>query len=98
MHRRRPVAVAIEKRAADSAVEDALERLVIGLRTPFANQFVAFLEAADAESFVVRRTTSEAAAVGRVGFLDAFHFRANATTSGKNAWKCGSSCARESIR
>ena len=71
VHRRGPVAVAIEERAADSAVEDAVELLVIRLRAPFANQIVAFLEASDAKAFVVRGTASEAAVIGRVGFLNA---------------------------
>src|SRR6266849_8500417 len=94
VHRGGPVAVTIEERAADAAVENSFERLVIWLGFPFTNQLVALLETADAQALVVRRTASEAEIVGRVGFLNAFHFRENATTSGKNAWKCRSSSSR----
>src|SRR5438309_9716323 len=73
MHRRRPVAVAVEECAADAAVEDALERLVIWLRFPLAYQLIAVDETPDPQSFVIRRTTSEAAVVRGVSLLHALH-------------------------
>jgi hypothetical protein len=71
--RRGPVAVAIEERAADSAVQDAVERLVVRLRAPFADQGVAFDEAPDAQSPLVGRPATEALVLRRVPFLQALH-------------------------
>jgi hypothetical protein len=71
--RRGPVAVAIEQRAADSAVQDAVERLVMRLRAPFANQIVAFHKAPDAQSPIVCRSATEALVLRRVPFLQAVH-------------------------
>ena len=85
MNGRRPIAVTIEEGAADAAVQDSVEGLMMRLWTPFANQLIAFSKAANAKSHLVRRTAAEAAVVRRVGFLKALaHFFANATTSGKN--------------
>src|SRR6476619_5620078 len=95
---RGPVAVAIEERAADAAVEDAVEGLVMRLRRPLANELVALLEALDPQTFVICGSASEAMVVGRVGVLNAFHFAENATTSGKKSWKRRSSSMRESAR
>src|SRR5579872_4404856 len=73
MHRRGPVAVAIQKRAADAAVEDAVEGLMMRLGTPLANELVAFGEAANAKTFRVGRPASEALIVRCVSFLNALH-------------------------
>src|SRR5437870_2670565 len=97
-HRCGPVTVAIEERAANASVEDAVEGLVLRAGPPFAHQLVALFEAANAQSLVVGRPASEAAIVRRVGFLNGFHRRANATTSGKKSWKRRSSSGRESTR
>src|SRR2546430_4552449 len=97
MHRRRPVAVAVEERTADSAVEDAVERLMVRLRPPLANELAAIFEASNPQSLVVGRSAAEAAVIRGVSLLNAFHLRENATTSGKKSWKRRSSSARESI-
>ena len=97
--------MAVEQRAADAAVEDVVERGVVRLGRPGADELVAFLEAADAQPFVIGRPAAEAAIVRRVGFLDALfahRFLCEgddiATTSGKNASKRRCSSARESSR
>src|SRR5206468_9528873 len=73
VHGRGPVAVAVEQRAADAAVEDVVERGVVRLGRPGADELVALLEAADAQPFVVGRPAAEAAVPRRVGLLNAFH-------------------------
>jgi len=70
--RGRPVAVTVEQRADDAAVEDVIERGVMRLRRPVANEFVPLAEAADAQAFVIGRPAAEAAVLRRVRFLDAF--------------------------
>src|SRR5436853_5829551 len=62
---RGPVAVAIEECAADTAIEHPVEGLMVRLRTPFANEVIAFGKAANAKSFVVRRSATEASIVRR---------------------------------
>src|ERR1700686_985775 len=100
MDRRRPVAVAVEQRAADAAVEDAVEGLVVRLGVPLADDGVPFLEAADAQALLVGGSAAEALVLRRVGLLKALgHDRDDiAMTCGKNSAKSGSSCARESVR
>src|SRR5690349_21380747 len=49
VHGRGPVAVAVQESAADAAVENVVESLVVRLGRPGANQLVAILEAADAQ-------------------------------------------------
>src|SRR5437762_8037136 len=73
--RGRPVAVAIEKRAADAAVQDAFERLVVRLRPPLGHDLAAVAghEALDAEPLLVGRTAAEAAVLRSVSVLQAFH-------------------------
>src|ERR1043165_4174654 len=97
MHRRGPVAVTVEKRAANTAVENAVECLMVRLGVPFADEVAVLFEAADAKALVIGRTASEAPVVRRVRLLNAFHPR-NRMTSAKNARKCRSSSLRESAR
>src|SRR4051794_27708982 len=63
--------MAIEQRADDAAVQDVVERGVMRLRRPVADEFVALAEAADAKAFLVRRSAPETAILRRVRFLDA---------------------------
>src|SRR6266542_4136627 len=98
VHRRGPVAVAIEQRAADAAIENAVEGLMMRLRPPLADQLLSLGEASDAQPFVICRTAAEAAVVRCIRFLNALHLFANAITSGKKSWKRRSSSTRESIR
>src|SRR5438045_2559680 len=98
MHRRGPVAVAVEERAADSAVEDAVECLMVRLGPPLANELAAIFETLYPQSFFICRAAAEAAVIRGVHLLNAFHLPENATTSGKKSWKRRSSSARESIR
>src|SRR5205823_5968124 len=72
---RRPVRVAIEERAADPAVQDAGERLVMRLRLPFGDEFVAGFEAPDAEAAIVRGAAAEADVLRGVALLQANLFR-----------------------
>src|SRR5690606_8392806 len=68
---RGPVAVAVEQRADDPAVQHPGECLVVRLRRPLAHQFLALDEAAQAETLLVGRTAAEAHVVLRVAFLQA---------------------------
>src|SRR5216684_3310041 len=71
-HRRRPVAVAVQQRADDAAVQDVVERRVMRLRRPVADELVPLANAADTQPFVVRRPAPEAAVLRSPRFLDAF--------------------------
>ena len=44
---RRPIAMAIEQRADDAAIQDSLERFVFFLWLPFRDDFAVFLETPD---------------------------------------------------
>ena len=69
----RPVAVAIEQRADDAAIQDAGKRLVFRLRFPFRHDLVASCvpssETADAQAFRVGWSAAETGVVRRVFFL-----------------------------
>ena len=69
---RGPVAMAIEQRADDSAVQDSGKRLVFLLRLPFSNDLAVFDEAANMQTLAVRWTATEAGILGSVLFLKRF--------------------------
>src|SRR5437763_11444175 len=73
MYGRCPFAVAVEQRADDAAVEHVVERGVVRLRRPRANELVALFEAADAQPFLVGRAAAEATVLWCVGLLNALH-------------------------
>src|SRR5205085_10592170 len=65
-----PVAVAVEQRAADAAVQHPRERLVMTLGRPRRDERVALDEAPDAQALHVRGAAAEADAARREAFLD----------------------------
>ena len=65
-----PVAVAVEKRADDAAVEHSRESLVMCRRGPLRDHFVANGEALDVEPEWVRGTAAEAGVGGGVALLE----------------------------
>lgn len=69
VHRRSPVAVAVEQRADDAAAQDVLERLVVFLGLPLRDRLVALGEAANAQPLRVRRTTAKAGVLRGVASL-----------------------------
>ena len=71
--RRGPVAVAVEQRSGDPAVQNPVERLVVPLRPPFRDDFVPFDAALDPEAHLVRGPAPEAAVLRRVPVLQALH-------------------------
>ena len=58
--RGRPVAVAVEQRPEDAAVQHAVEGLVVRLRAPVADDCVALDEALDAQALLVGGPAAEA--------------------------------------
>src|SRR5438874_2846029 len=64
-----PVAMTIEQRANDTAIQNSVERFVFLLRFPFGNHFAIFWKTADMQSFGVRRTAAPAGIIRRVFFL-----------------------------
>ena len=66
---RGPVAVAIEQRADDTAIQDAGKRFIFRLRFPFRYDHVAFRKAADAQAFRVGWPAAPTGVVRRVLFL-----------------------------
>ena len=71
--RRRPVAVAVEKRATDSTVQHSFEREVMLVRRPVANHLVTLDDTLDPKAFLVRGNTSETSIRRRVLVLEVFH-------------------------
>ena len=65
----RPVRVAVEQRAADPAVQHAVEGLVVLLGGPGARALVALGEALDPQSLLVGRAAAEAAVPRGVAIL-----------------------------
>ena len=71
VHRRCPVAVAVEERADDPAVEHPGVGLVVRLRLPSGHQAIPHLVALDPQPLVVGGAAAEAAILRRVTILDA---------------------------
>src|ERR1041384_7775875 len=74
MPRGRPVAVAIEKRTDDPAVQNSGERLVFFFRHPLGHDFIATDEAANVEAVRIRWPTTEAGVLRCVKFLERLGF------------------------
>src|SRR6185369_219177 len=73
--RRRPVAMTVEQRADDAAVEHSVISLVLRARLPLSDDLIAVREAANVQTFWVCRATAEASEIGRECFLNAaVHF------------------------
>ena len=69
MIRRGPVAMAIEQRADDAAIQDSTKRFVFFLRFPFGDQFAVVGETSNMQPIRICRAATEADIVGRVFFL-----------------------------
>jgi hypothetical protein len=65
-----PVAVAIEQRADNAAIQNPGESFVTRLRFPFRDDLRALREAADAQTLRIRRTATPAGIVRRKAFLE----------------------------
>ena len=70
MIRCRPVAMAIEQRADDAAIQDPSKRFVFFLGFPFSDHFAIFWKTSDMQSIWVRRATTPANVVRSVFFLE----------------------------
>lgn len=66
---RGPVAVTIQQRSDDPAVQNAGECFVLLLRLPLRNDFIALSKAANMQSIRIGGTTTKASVVRRVRFL-----------------------------
>ena len=64
-----PVAVAIQQRADDPAIQNARKRFVFFLRRPIGDDFIAPGEAPDVQALEIRRSTTETGVVRRVILL-----------------------------
>ncbi len=65
----RPIAMAIEQRADDAAIQNPLKRFVFFFWSPLCNHFPVFRKAADMQSFGIRRTTTPTGILRCVLFL-----------------------------
>lgn len=72
---RRPVAVTVQERPDDAAVEGSGEGLMMGLGLPFRDDFFPARETANMEPASVGRSTAVTYALRSVGLLQAFHSR-----------------------
>jgi len=66
---RGPIAVAIQQRANDSAIQNARKSLVFFLRRPIGDDFIAMGETHDVKPLGIRRSTPETCVLRRVMFL-----------------------------
>ena len=71
---RRPIAVAIEERPDDAAIQDSGKRFVARLRFPFRDDFFAAHKTANVEALRIRRATPKAGIFRRVFFLEGLRF------------------------
>ena len=70
--RSRPVAMAVEQCADNSAAEHSRKRFLVGFRLPISDHFFALGKAADVQPFFVCRATTKTREPWCVGFLDTF--------------------------
>ncbi len=66
---RRPVAMAIEQRANDTAIQDAGKRFVFFLGFPFSDDFAVFRKTTNTQAVQVRRAATPARIVRGILFL-----------------------------
>ena len=66
---RGPIAMTVEQRADDAAIQHAGKRFVLRLRLPFGNDFAVFGKAADAQTVRIRRAATPTRIFGSVLFL-----------------------------
>ena len=95
---RRPIAVAIEERADNAAVEDARERLVFRFRLPLRHDRVAFREAAEAQPVRVGRAGARKSTVRR---MQPRQGRAGLRAGGRRRprqWRGGAACSCRHVR
>ena len=67
-----PIAMAVEHSARNAATQHSRECLLVALRLPVGNNFIAGREAANVEALFVCGATPKTLQVRRVSFLDAF--------------------------
>ena len=101
---RRPVAMAIEQRPDDPAVEDSLKGLMMRLRDPVGDDFITANKTSQPQAPAIGRSTTKAFVARRECFLQAFlgHFREPIVVSehragrgGKTPWaRCGTPIIR----
>src|ERR1700726_655846 len=76
----RPVAVAIEQRPDDPAIQHSGERFVFRLRFPSGDDFAVLGKTADPQTVRIRRTTTPACILGSVFFLKRFFFHGGSSS------------------
>ncbi len=67
---RRPIAMAIEQRADDAAIQNALKSFVFFLWFPLCNDFAVLRETANVQPIRIRRSATPAGVVWRIFFLE----------------------------
>ena len=76
----RPIAMAIEQRSDDPAVQNAGERFIFQFRFPFRDDFIPVEKTTNVQAIRIRRATTKARVGWRVFFLERlelFHCVAN---------------------
>ena len=71
---RGPIAVAIEQRSDDAAIQDTGKRFVTRFRCPFRHDLAAAHKTADVKTVRIRRSTPKARIFRRVFFLERLRF------------------------
>ena len=93
---RRPVAVTIEQRADDAAIQNSRKCFVLFLRLPFCNDFIVFWKTVNTQSFGIRRPATPARIVWSILFLQ--RFRAHGGSSAPRLILIGGEAARITSR
>ncbi len=70
MIRRRPIAMTVEQRADDAAIQNSGKRLVLFRRLPFGNDLAVLRKAANPQSLRIRRAAPPARIVRSILFLE----------------------------
>ena len=70
MIRRSPIAMAIQQRTDDAAIQYSIKRFVFLLGLPFGDNFAVFWKTSDVQTNPVSRTAAPAGIVRRVLFLE----------------------------
>src|SRR5437773_11710225 len=92
----RPIAMTVEQRADNAAIQDPGKRFVFLLWFPFCNDFAVLRKTANTQSFGIRRAAPPARIVWSIRFLQ--RFRAHGGSSALRSMLTGGEAARITSR
>src|SRR6266513_5750960 len=93
---RRPIAMTVQQRADNAAIQDPGKRFVFLLWFPFCNDFAVLRKTANTQSFGICRPAPPASIVWSILFLQ--RFRAHVGSSAPRSMLIGGEAARRTSR